>query len=408
MKKTPEDNGLRILLVEDDLHDVKLLERQLKDAKMTFTLEVAREKQRFIKMLIEFSPDVILCDHSLSEFSSLDALEIVRSNELDIPFILVTGAMDEAFALQCVRKGADDYVMKNNLVRLPTAITSSLSKKEIKREKKVIEVLLGKLQSAYNEIEQMHLDITDSIHYAKRIQEAMLPAKELLEKLIPGSFIIYKPKDILSGDFYWFNKVDEKIIVVVADCTGHGVPGALVSMIGNNLLNEIVNTNKVTVPGEILSRLNTGIRKLMKQDVKGAKGQDGMDVSICSVDPKKRMIQFAGANQNMIFFHEKKLELVKGDRKGIGGYQAEADRKYTNHQFKYKAGDTLYMCTDGYADQFGGRKEKRMQTKNLIKIIQSTLSLGLRQQEDLLIDWLEKWKGKVKQTDDILLIGIGL
>jgi serine phosphatase RsbU (regulator of sigma subunit) len=407
MRLSP-DNGLRILLVEDNAQDVKLLDLQLKEAKMSFTLEVAQGRQKFIKMLIEFSPDVILCDHSLSEFNSLDALEIVRSNKLDIPFILVTGSMDEAFGVQCVRAGADDYIMKNNLTRLPAAIESSMSKREVRREKKVIEELHVKLQSAYNEIEQMHIDITDSIHYAKRIQEAMLPAKTLLEKLIPESFILYKPKDIISGDFYWFNKVDEKIVVVVADCTGHGVPGALVSMIGNNLLNEIVNTNRITAPGEILGRLNTGIRKLLKQDVKGAKGQDGMDVSICTVDRRKRAIQFAGANQNMIFFHEKKLELVKGDRKSIGGYQTETVRKYTNHQFKYKAGDTLYMCTDGYADQFGGRKEKRMQTKNLIKIIQSTLSLGIRQQEDLLGEWLEKWKGKLKQTDDILLIGIRL
>jgi serine phosphatase RsbU (regulator of sigma subunit) len=120
------------------------------------------------------------------------------------------------------------------------------------------------------------------------------------------------------------------------------------------------------------------------------------------------VLQFAGANQNMIYFNDKKLTLVKGDKKAIGGYQAEPDRKYTNHEIQYKAGDTLYMCTDGYADQFGGRKEKRMQTKNLIKLIQSTLSLGLHQQEELLGEWLEKWKGKLKQTDDILLIGIGL
>jgi phosphoserine phosphatase RsbU/P len=408
MKSSQEAGGLRILLVEDNMHDVKLIERQLKSVKMPFALEVVQARDKFIKAIIEFSPDVILCDHGLANFDSMEALKIVRENELDVPFILVTGSMNEEFGVQCMRAGADDYIMKNNLTRLPSAIESSLSKREIKREKKVIEVLLGKLQSAYNEIEQMNLDITDSIHYAKRIQEAMLPTRELLTKLIPESFILYKPKDIISGDFYWFNKVNEKIVVVVADCTGHGVPGALVSMIGNNLLNEIVNTNKVTVPGEILNRLNTGIRKLLKQDVKGAKGQDGMDVSVCSVDRRKKVVQFAGANQNMIFFKEKKLELVKGDRKSIGGYQVEAERKYTNHEFKYKAGDTLYMCTDGYADQFGGRKEKRMQTKNLIKIIQSTLSLGLCQQEDLLGDWLEKWKGKLKQTDDILLIGIGL
>lgn len=402
------DKVLRILLVEDNAYDVKLLQRQLKNSHMNFVLEAVQTKKEFIKQLIEFSPDIILSDHELPSFSSLDALQVLKENKLDLPFILVSGAIDEEFAIQCVRNGADDYILKNSLTRLPSAIENCLSKREIKREKKVIEQLHEKLQSAYTEIEQMNIDITDSINYARRIQEAMLPGKELLEKFIPDSFIIYKPKDIISGDFYWFNKVNEKIVIAVADCTGHGVPGALVSIIGNNLLNEIVNTQMITAPGEILRRLNAGIRRLLKQDVKGAKGQDGMDISVCSVDRRKRVLQFAGANQNMICFNEKKLALVKGDRKSIGGYQSETDRKYTNHQVKYKAGDTLYMYTDGYADQFGGRKEKRMQTRNLIKLIQSTLSLGLHQQEELLIDWLEKWKGKLKQTDDILLIGVGL
>jgi serine phosphatase RsbU (regulator of sigma subunit) len=402
------NKALRILFLEDNTSDVKLVQSQLRKSQLPFVLQAANTKREFVKMLNEFEPDVVLSDHSLPAFNSLQALRLVREKEYDLPFILVTGSVSEDFAVQCMKEGADDYILKSSLTRLSAAIENSLVRKAMTREKRIIESLHAQLQAAYNEIAQMHIDITDSILYARRIQDAMLPQKALLEKLIPGSYIIYKPKDIISGDFYWFNAVNDSIVVVVADCTGHGVPGALVSMIGNNLLNEIVNTLQITNPGEILTRLNAGLRRLLKQDVKGAKGQDGMDISICSIDRRSNTFHFAGANQNLFYFKGKKLELIKGDKKSIGGYQVEIERTYATHEIPYEKGDTIYMWTDGYADQFGGRTEKRMQTKNLVKLIQSTLSLGLPQQEELLSEWLEKWKGKLKQTDDILLIGIGL
>lgn len=402
------EKQLRILLLEDNPADVKLLQRELKKSGLVYECIVVDSRVEFLKMIIEFDPDIILSDHSLPGFNSLEALQIIKDGGYYIPFILVTGTVSEDFAVKCMLNGADDYILKGNLIRLPAAIANCISKKEMLHEKRLIESLHFKLQTAYTEIEQMHSDITDSISYAKRIQEAMLPEKSILEKFFPRAFIIYKPKDIISGDFYWFNEVNGMITVAVMDCTGHGVPGALMSMLGNNLLNEIINVQRVTAPGEILKKLNIGVRKQLKQDIKGAKGQDGMDISICSVDKKNMTFQYAGAGQNLFYFKDKQFELIKGDRKTVGGYQAEVERSYTNHEISFRHGDTLFMCTDGYADQFGGRKDKRMQTKNLIKLIQSTLSLGFREQEKLLSEWLEKWQGRLKQTDDILLVGIEL
>lgn len=402
------DKPLHILLLEDNAADVELLVRQLNKADMSFELHLADSKQEFIAELNKQIPDIVLSDHSLPSFNSLEAMRIVKEKGLDIPFILVTGSVSEEFAVQCMREGSDDYILKNSLVRLPSAIESSISKRQVKREKQAMESLHAELKQAYVEIEQMHKDITDSINYAKQIQEAMLPETGLLEKYIPKSFIIYKPKDIISGDFYWFNEVAGKIVVVVADCTGHGVPGALMSMVGNNLLNDIVSAKKITRPGKILSELDAGVRKLLKQDVRGNKTQDGMDITVCSIDKKTKTLEFAGAKHHLFYFRERKLELIKGDRMSVGGFQTEAKRTYTNHKIHYTAGDTLYMFSDGYADQFGGRKDKRMQTKNLVKLIQSTLALGLQEQEDLLLEWFSKWKGSQKQTDDILLIGMQL
>lgn len=400
------DQPLHILLLEDNLSDVMLLEKQLKKSGMKFLMHVADTRQEFLESLYIVEPDVVLSDHSLPSFNSLEAMKLVRECNPDLPFILVTGAVSEDFAVQCMKQGADDYILKSSLTRLPAAIENCLARREISREKKMIESLHAKLQSAYNEIEAMNKDMTDSIMYASRIQEAMLPQKELLEKYSESSCIFYRPKDIVSGDFYWFNETDNKLVVAVADCTGHGVPGALMSVIGNNLLNEIVIARNISASAKILDEMNKGIRKLLRQHLKGNRTQDGMDVSICVIDRKRQLLEFSAANHRLFLFRNNKPELIRGDRKSIGGYQANPGSSFTSHLLHYRKGDAIYMFSDGYADQFGGRNEKRMQTKNLIKLLQSTLSLGVQEQEQLLNDWLLKWKGNLKQTDDILLIGM--
>ncbi|HTF03902.1 MAG TPA: response regulator [Bacteroidia bacterium] len=369
------DKPLSILLLEDNPSDVKLLQNELKKAQLHHTISVVDSKEEFVNSLKAITPDVVLSDHSLPSFNSLEALRIVRQHGLDIPFILVTGTVSEEFAVQCMKEGADDYILKSSLTRLPASIENNLRNREVRREKKMIELLHAKLQAAYSEIAQMHKDITDSIDYACRIQTSMLPNKKALKTYIPDSLIVYKPKDVVSGDFYWFKEVDGKIVVVVADCTGHGVPGALMSMVGNNLLNEIISGRMITEPAEILTELHTGVRSLLKQDTDENPSQDGMDISICTIDKQNKLIEFAGANHNLFFFRERTLNLIKGDRKSVGGYQRETERVFTNYQLRYHPGDTLYMFSDGYADQFGGRKQKRMHTRNLVRLLHSSLSL---------------------------------
>jgi serine phosphatase RsbU (regulator of sigma subunit) len=400
------DKPLNILLLEDNPFDAELLQKQLKRSKISFVIDVVDTKEEFEKSLNHNQPDIVLSDHSLPSFNSIEALRLLREKGIDIPFILVTGTVSEEFAVQCMKEGADDYILKSSLTRLPASMEINLASRKIKREKQIIEMLHAKLQDAYSEIEQMHRDITDSINYAQRIQNAMLPQKELLEKHIPDSFIIYKPKDIVSGDFYWMNEVDDKLVIVISDCTGHGVPGALMSMIGNNLLNQIVITRKITRPEEILKELNTGVRKLLRQDMAGIQTQDGMEIAVCTVDKKNQALEFAGARQHLFYSSGKELQMIKGDRKSVGGFQRDPDRVYTNHKIQYEKGDAIYMFSDGYADQFGGKEERRMQTKNLISLLQSNLSNPMGEQERFLDEWLTEWKGKLKQTDDILLVGI--
>ena len=402
------EKPLSILVLEDNQHDVVLLERVLRKSGMQFTFTVVDSEKAFIAELLTLRHDLILSDHSMNGFDSLAALDIKKRTGLDLPFILVTGTISEEFAVQCMKAGADDYLLKDKLTRLPSAIVNSLEKRQIGREKSEIESLHAQLQKAHAEAAELHKDMLDSIKYARHIQEAMLPPKTLLAQWLPLSFILYKPKDIISGDFYWFNERDGKILIAVADCTGHGVPGALMSMIGTNLLNDIILTKKQTDPGLILQQLNDGIRRLLRQEAEASRAQDGMDIGLVSIDLERKELQFAGANHHLFFFRGKTLELVKGNRRSAGGRQYKETGPYTTHTISFGKGDTLYLFSDGYADQFGGRTERRMQTRNLVKLLQSTLALGFLQQENLLLEWLGKWKGDLKQTDDILLIGIQL
>jgi phosphoserine phosphatase RsbU/P len=399
---------LKILLLEDNYPDAEKLMHTLSSAEIKYDLHLANSREHFLTELDEFIPDIIVSGYSLANMGSLEALDIARNKQADIPFILVTGPVSEDFAVDCIRAGVDDYILKKNISRLPSSLKTVFSRAMARREKETILTMHQELKLAYHEIEENNKSMMDSINYAKLIQDAMLPEKAVLTNYFPNSLIIYRPKDIVSGDFYWFVERDKKLFIAVADCTGHGVPGSLMSMIGYSLLNEIVNVKKVREPASILSNLNRGIRRTLKQDKMGNQRCDGMDIALCAIDRDNKSIEFAGANRHLIFFRDKELEMVRGNKFGIGGLHDESIIRFTNHKINYDDGDIIYMCTDGYADQFGGTKGKRMMTRNMIKILEKSLSFGVGEQEQLLNHWLDKWQGEYEQTDDILLIGIQL
>jgi serine phosphatase RsbU (regulator of sigma subunit) len=268
------------------------------------------------------------------------------------------------------------------------------------------------LQSAFNLIEEKNiviqksnLMITDSITYAKRIQDAILPSHEDLESLLSKDFfILYKPAQIVSGDFYWSATQNNKIIFVVADCTGHGVPGAFMSMIGNTLLNEIVNERKVTCTKEIAELLDKKIIHALHQH-SDSNQYDGMDISICCIDKKNKEIQFTGAHHVMYVFTDQ-FQKIKGDPYSIGGAQHQNKKIFTIQKISYNEGQHLYFQTDGYCDQSGGSDNKRFTLNRFEKLLIETGSLPLEDQKEKFEIAFENWKGQTKQRDDVLLIGI--
>ncbi|HSH67057.1 MAG TPA: tetratricopeptide repeat protein [Bacteroidia bacterium] len=268
------------------------------------------------------------------------------------------------------------------------------------------------LQQAFNLIEEKNtlieksnLMITDSIVYAKRIQDAILPAKEELSKMLSNDFFIfYKPTQIVSGDFYWCSSQNNKIIFVVADCTGHGVPGAFMSMIGNTLLNEIVNEQKITSTKEIAELLDKKIIHALHQH-SDSDQYDGMDISICCIDKLHKEISFTGAHHSMYVCNEQ-VEKIKGDPFSIGGAQQQNMKLYSSRKIKYKENQKLYFLTDGYCDQSGGPDNKRFGSVKFEKILQEIQTLSMNEQKKLLENNFNEWKKNISQRDDVLVVGI--
>jgi two-component system, sensor histidine kinase LadS len=309
--------------------------------------------------------------------------------------------------------------LSKKLIEVETLSAKSLEQEKEKQkiletQKEVLETQV--LERTAEIVEQKHVieeknkDITDSISYAKTIQEAILPDKEIKYRIFPDAFVLFKPKDIVSGDFYWFAEKNGKRIIAACDCTGHGVPGALMSMIGNNILNQIVNEKGITSPAEILNILHKEIYKALKQaDQSNAK--DGMDIVLVTFSGETE-IEYAGAQRPLWIIHnqagttdEQRVTEIKGDKFSIGGTQTEEERKFSNHSVSLAKGDRIYLFSDGYADQFSGDNKKLM-TRKFKEILVSIQKLGMTEQEKFLNEFIEDWKGNFEQTDDVLVIGV--
>ena len=271
--------------------------------------------------------------------------------------------------------------------------------------KKENELLEAKVVERTLELAEKNRDITSSIQYAKRIQEAMLPSEQQILKYFPESFILYLPKDIVSGDFYWFGEKNGKKIIAAVDCTGHGVPGAFMSMIGHNLFSQIVMEKGINDASEILNELNKGVQKALKQggDV-NTETNDGMDVALCSIQGNE--LEYAGAYRPLIVIRKGEVIKVDGNKFPIGGTQLNEERVFTKKKLAMQSGDIVYLFSDGYADQFGGTRGKKFMLKRFHQLLSEIQGQKMKEQEEILIAKILEWKGSHDQVDDILVIGI--
>tara|TARA_B100000809_G_scaffold263018_1_gene315299 strand:- start:1318 stop:2985 length:1668 start_codon:yes stop_codon:yes gene_type:complete len=277
---------------------------------------------------------------------------------------------------------------------------------ETKEKNKLLTRAFNQIENQRNEIESKNQSITDSIKYAKRIQDSIFPSEEKIEELLEDSFVFYQPKDIVSGDFYWIDSVGDEVIFSVIDCTGHGVPGAFVSLIAYNALNKVILEKEVTQPSKILIEVN----RIMIESFGNTEDslRDGMDMGVCSWNRKTNTLQFAGACHS-IFIHDGELfSEVKGDRESIGSSFMDNEPKFTNHVISVKPKSMFYLSSDGFPDQFGGEKGKKLKWKGFKNVLENLYTTPIYAQQPVLKSFFENWRGDLEQLDDICVVGVKL
>lgn len=268
------------------------------------------------------------------------------------------------------------------------------------------------LEAQARELEEKNNDLTDSIVYARRIQAAILPETDRVVASFPDSFILYMPKDIVSGDFYWHVSLEGRHYFAVADCTGHGVPGAFMSMLGSTLLREIARNKGFEKPSSMLGQLHKDIRTTLKQGEGGSGSLDGMDIALLCYDPTTRALHYAGAMRPLVYFRKEAdgtftEHNIRADRVAIGGSQTEAERVFTDHAITTQPGDIAYLYTDGYPDQFGGAKGRKFMDRKLKRLLEELAPLPMDNQKQTLRQTFLDWRGEEhEQVDDVLLAGI--
>jgi len=306
------------------------------------------------------------------------------------------------------------YIRERNLIYAKKVLEEKVLQRtiEISQQKEEIEAQSDEIQQQRDfvtkqkdEIEAQKQEILDSIYYAKRIQNATLPPLEIIKKNIPDHFILFQPKDIVSGDFYWIGEFNNKSIIAVADCTGHGVPGAFLSLLGISFLNKIVLEKGFIEPAQILTRLRHNITYALHQNENKDGTKDGMDISVITLDKEKRHLEFAGAINPIYIIRNNELIEIRGDRMSIGELD-DNTKPFSNHSFELQENDIIYLFTDGYADQFGGNDGKKLKYSTFKEILLEVHNQPLLNQEKLLWNKLLEWKNELQQIDDILIIGI--
>jgi len=418
MKKEDNDTAMDclekevILLLIDDQNIVASAVKRMLEGNDDIHFHYCQDPSIALQTATEVSPTVILLDLIMPGINGLTLVKFFRANSnlKDIPIVVMSTKEDGKTKAEAFSIGADDY-----MVKLPDKIEfiarvrhqSALGQKrklEMQLAEKTIEI-----QKQNKIIEEKNRQITSSIEYAKNIQQSLLPQNEKIEESFKDSFVIFLPKDIVSGDFYWFNKIGKFNFIAALDCTGHGVPGAFMSLIGNSLLNHIVNESAIYSPDKILEKLHKGVRKVLNQENKGSNSRDGMDVAFCIIEKAKKKINYSGARRPLFIIKKNTKELIeiKGDRKSIGGRQREEKRVFTKHEIDYESGDTIYLFSDGFIDQ-QNENEKKIGIKRLREIIKENSIKPLKEQKALLIKEFEAHRNGWEQQDDITILGIKL
>ena len=395
-----------VRIVSDNTHDRKMLVNELLKFLLIFSITI------LIVIVLTYKKTRIITDpiknlvnkvDQISEGNFGERAEVIGNNEISTLSVQFNNMIEQ---LENYYNELEEKVKERTAEILHQKEEIQLQKDNIENQRNLLSQINRNLQSAYSEIESQKKHVTDSIVYAKRIQHSILPSDEFVKQLFPESFIFYEPKDIVSGDFYWFSKPGDKIIFGAIDCTGHGVPGAFMSIVGHNLLNNIINHHQIHDPALILDKLNIEISNTLKHKEGLYTIKDGMDLSICVYYPGKALLEYAGAFNPLYIVRKEEVIQYHADKHTIGAMTGDAIKRYNKHQIPLQKNDVIYLFTDGYADQIGGGENRKFLIRNFRELLLKISPNPMEVQKVILRDIFNDWKGGSFQVDDILIMGI--
>lgn len=418
----------RILYVDDEKYNLTAFKAAFRREYKVFTAETAAEGQEILK---ENDIELVITDQRMPEVTGVEFLKNIAPTHPHVIRMILTGFSDVQDIIAAINEGGvyryitkpwdkDDLKITIDralesylLAQENRSLVSELQEANRTLEQKVVE-RTAEITKQKEVIEQKNLSILDSINYAERIQKASLPTQEEIAESLGEFFILYMPRDIVSGDFYWFHTLpdpetgNEKVIIAAIDCTGHGVPGAFVSLIGKNLLDQIVTMEGELSPDKILDRLHEEINRALNQEK--SENRDGMDMTLCVIDKVAKKMEFAGAKNPLIRVKNgaAEAETYKTDRSSIGGFM-ENQASFTKQELELDGTSAIYLFSDGYQDQFGGPKGKKFMKKQMRELLTEIHQKPMSEQHDILHQKITDWMGEDEaQVDDILVIGMRL
>jgi len=364
----------------------------------------------------EYTPDFILLDIDFPEFNFKKGLQFITEilNFRKLPIIVISkedkhNEIYEAGAINFMHKPFTNSTLISNIA---TAIKLIENFKSVEQQQDEIDAKDKRIQfQIENELKQREIiirknkEIMADIRYASRIQQAILPNLEFISNSIDEYFILHQPKNHVSGDFYWVSNIGNKKIIAVGDCTGHGISGGLMHMLGAVYLNEIVSRNNFNSASDILEQLRDNIIRSLNQTGQSGEAQDGLDIALCIIDSNTHELQFSGANNPLYLVRANELQEIKGNRIPVGIY-LDFNKPFTNHIIQLKTNDQLYLFSDGYADQFGGPKGKKFRYKQFKELILKHSIEPMIIQKEILNNIHDNWRGSLDQIDDILVFGL--
>jgi serine phosphatase RsbU (regulator of sigma subunit) len=410
---TSNENKLPPILYIDDEEDNLMVFYAA--FRRDYKIHLATSGQKGLEIMKKHDIHLVITDQRMPEMTGTEFLEKIIEHFPDCIRMVLTGFSDVEAIIQAINKGrVYRYITKPwNRDDFKITIDRALEAYDLKiQNKNLIEDLKEanrnleqKVMERTKKIEQQKREITDSIQYAGRIQTALLPPDEELDSLLPSYFILNKPRDIVSGDYYWVSHKNDKVIVALADCTGHGVPGAFMSILGISFLNEIVNTSGKLVACEILNELQEHLVKSLHQTGKKRETRDGIEMALCVLDPVNKKLQYSGAFRPLYLICNNELKEFKPDQIPIGISDDETCT-FTNKEIDFEENDIIYMFSDGYVDQIGGPRRKTFRSRKFKQLLIDIHQKPLQEQKAILEKEYEKWKRDIEQIDDIMVMGI--